>query len=121
MENLVSYRSIYWVGSWLDIVRGAAEKENDTRATTDSKSVLLERTKLQRAARYNRISRPRTREGHRSAPRRTESQNQRTPELTPTGRLRHFAVGLSGQNDRRVIDISRWIGTGSMGAAWPRI
>jgi len=36
MENLVSYRSIYWGGSWLDMVRGEVEKEKDPHATTDS-------------------------------------------------------------------------------------
>src|SRR5215831_9042308 len=35
MENPVSYRSICRGGSWLDMVRGEAENENDTRATTD--------------------------------------------------------------------------------------
>src|SRR5215469_3195615 len=32
MENLVLYRSICWGGSWLDMVRGEAERESDTRA-----------------------------------------------------------------------------------------
>ena len=36
MESLVSYRSICGGESWLDMVRGESEEENDTRATTDS-------------------------------------------------------------------------------------